>query len=102
MFVACSTLCFAREPLEKALRLIAELEFDKLSRMVQKQTNTSERVPGIYLKAILSLESSINNAVAKEKEAENKLKEKESRLRTREMPSPPIPTTPSSSASTRK
>jgi sugar phosphate isomerase/epimerase len=29
VFVACSTLCFAREPLEKALRLIAELEFDK-------------------------------------------------------------------------
>src|ERR1700679_1758124 len=29
MCVACSTLCFAREPLETALRLIAELEFDK-------------------------------------------------------------------------
>ena len=29
MFVACSTLCFAREPLEQALRQIAELEFDK-------------------------------------------------------------------------
>ena len=29
VFVACSTLCFAREPLEKALRLITELEFDK-------------------------------------------------------------------------
>jgi sugar phosphate isomerase/epimerase len=29
MFVACSTLCFAREPLEGALRMIAELEFDK-------------------------------------------------------------------------
>ena len=29
MFVACSTLCFAREPLDKALRQIAELEFDK-------------------------------------------------------------------------
>jgi sugar phosphate isomerase/epimerase len=29
MFVACSTLCFAKEPLEKALRQIAELEFDK-------------------------------------------------------------------------
>jgi sugar phosphate isomerase/epimerase len=29
MFVACSTLCFAREPLETALRMIAELEFDK-------------------------------------------------------------------------
>jgi sugar phosphate isomerase/epimerase len=29
VFVACSTLCFAREPLEQALRQIAELEFDK-------------------------------------------------------------------------
>jgi sugar phosphate isomerase/epimerase len=29
MFVACSTLCFATEPLGKALRLITELEFDK-------------------------------------------------------------------------
>jgi sugar phosphate isomerase/epimerase len=29
VFVACSTVCFAREPLEAALRLIAELEFDK-------------------------------------------------------------------------
>ena len=30
MFVACSTLCFSREPLESALRHIAELEFDKI------------------------------------------------------------------------
>ncbi len=29
MFVACSTLCFARETLETALHQIAELEFDK-------------------------------------------------------------------------
>jgi sugar phosphate isomerase/epimerase len=29
MFVACSTLCFARESLDGALRQIAELEFDK-------------------------------------------------------------------------
>ena len=29
MLVACSTLCFARQPLESALRQIAELEFDK-------------------------------------------------------------------------
>ena len=29
VFVACSTLCFAGEPLEAALRHIAELEFDK-------------------------------------------------------------------------
>jgi sugar phosphate isomerase/epimerase len=30
MFVSCSTLCFSREPLESALRHIAELEFDKI------------------------------------------------------------------------
>ena len=30
MFVACSTLCFSKEPLESALRHIAELEFDKI------------------------------------------------------------------------
>ncbi len=30
MFVACSTLCFARYPLDRALRIIGELEFSKL------------------------------------------------------------------------
>jgi sugar phosphate isomerase/epimerase len=30
MYVACSTQCFARLPLEKALRLMAELEFSKV------------------------------------------------------------------------
>jgi sugar phosphate isomerase/epimerase len=30
VFVACSTLCFSSEPLESALRHIAELEFDKI------------------------------------------------------------------------
>lgn len=30
MYVACSTLCFARFPLEQALRTIAELEFGKV------------------------------------------------------------------------
>ena len=30
MFVACSTLCFSREPLEAALRRIADLEFSKI------------------------------------------------------------------------
>src|SRR5262249_18182653 len=29
LYVACSTLCFGRQPLEAALRLIAELEFHK-------------------------------------------------------------------------
>ena len=30
MFVACNTLCFSNEPLESALRHIAELEFEKI------------------------------------------------------------------------
>jgi sugar phosphate isomerase/epimerase len=30
VYVACSTLCFARYPLERALRIIGELEFSKL------------------------------------------------------------------------
>jgi sugar phosphate isomerase/epimerase len=30
VFVACNTLCFSKEPLEAALRHIAELEFDKI------------------------------------------------------------------------
>src|SRR5207249_976401 len=30
VYVACSTLCFARLPLDRALRLIGELEFSKL------------------------------------------------------------------------
>jgi sugar phosphate isomerase/epimerase len=30
VFVACSTLCFSREPLEAALRHLAELEFNKI------------------------------------------------------------------------
>ena len=30
MYVACSTLCFSKEPLEAALRHIAELEFNKI------------------------------------------------------------------------
>jgi sugar phosphate isomerase/epimerase len=34
VFVACSTLCFANEPLESALRHIAELEFDKFELAV--------------------------------------------------------------------
>ncbi len=30
MYVACSTLCFGRHPLDRALRMIAELEFSKV------------------------------------------------------------------------
>ena len=32
MYVACSTNCFARYPLERSLRLIGELEFSKLKQ----------------------------------------------------------------------
>ena len=37
MYVACSTLCFARYPLEQTLRLIAELEFSKVDVAILEQ-----------------------------------------------------------------
>jgi sugar phosphate isomerase/epimerase len=37
VFVACSTLCFARYPLERALRLIGELEFSKVDVAIHEQ-----------------------------------------------------------------
>jgi sugar phosphate isomerase/epimerase len=37
VYVACSTLCFARHPLERALRIIAELEFSKLDVVLSEQ-----------------------------------------------------------------
>jgi sugar phosphate isomerase/epimerase len=37
VYVACSTLCFARFPLEHALRQIAELEFSKLDVAIHEQ-----------------------------------------------------------------
>lgn len=40
--------------------------------MVQRQHNVSEPVPPFYVKTLLSLESSLNNALAKEKEAKKK------------------------------
>ena len=36
MFVACSTQCFTKEPLESALRHIAELEFDKIELAIDE------------------------------------------------------------------
>jgi sugar phosphate isomerase/epimerase len=39
MFVACSTLCFSKEPLESALRHIAELEFDKIELAIVEDGN---------------------------------------------------------------
>jgi sugar phosphate isomerase/epimerase len=37
VFVACSTLCFTRYPLERALRVIGELEFNKLDVALDEQ-----------------------------------------------------------------
>ena len=37
MYVACSTLCFARYPLERALRIIGELEFSKVDVAIHAQ-----------------------------------------------------------------
>ena len=37
MYVACSTLCFSRLPLEKALRMIGELEFSKVDVAIHEQ-----------------------------------------------------------------
>ena len=37
MYVACSTLCFARYPLDQALRSIAELEFGKVDIAIHEQ-----------------------------------------------------------------
>ncbi|MBV8555326.1 MAG: sugar phosphate isomerase/epimerase [Planctomycetaceae bacterium] len=39
MFVACSTLCFASEPLESALRHVAELEFDKIDLSIVEDSS---------------------------------------------------------------
>jgi sugar phosphate isomerase/epimerase len=37
VYVACSTLCFARFPLDQALRLIAELEFSKVDVAIHER-----------------------------------------------------------------
>lgn len=54
MNVACSTLCFARYPLDRALRIIGELEFSKLDVAIQEQGNhlrPSEVVADVALAA---------------------------------------------------
>jgi sugar phosphate isomerase/epimerase len=39
VFVSCSTLCFSKEPLESALRHIAELEFDKIELAIVENSS---------------------------------------------------------------
>ena len=37
MYVACSTLCFARYPLDQALRVIGELDFSKVDVAIHEK-----------------------------------------------------------------
>src|SRR6266699_1818978 len=37
VYVACSTLCFARYPLDRALRIIGELEFSKVDVAIHEK-----------------------------------------------------------------
>ena len=48
-------------------------EFDKLVRLTQRQTNVAERIPSFYIRTLSGLEDSLNNAIAKEKEAKKKM-----------------------------
>lgn len=41
--------------------------------MIQRQHNLSEPVPAFYVRTLVNLESSINNALQKEKEAKKKM-----------------------------
>jgi translation initiation factor 3 subunit C len=53
--------------------VLGRVEFDKLLRMIQRQHNVSEPIPPFFIKTLLSLETSLNNAIAKEKEAKKKM-----------------------------
>ncbi|CAL1706985.1 unnamed protein product [Somion occarium] len=57
-------------------------EFDKLVRMVQRQQNVSEPVPPFFIRTLVTLESSLNSAVAKEKEAKKKMNASNARALT--------------------
>ncbi|TDL24330.1 eukaryotic translation initiation factor 3 subunit 8 [Rickenella mellea] len=48
-------------------------EFDKLTRLVQRQANVAERVPSFFIRNLSSLETSLSAALAKEKDAKKKM-----------------------------
>ncbi|KAF8510689.1 eukaryotic translation initiation factor 3 subunit 8 N-terminus-domain-containing protein [Gautieria morchelliformis] len=48
-------------------------EFDKLVHLAQRQTKVAERIPDFYIRTLSGLEDSLNNAMAKEKEAKKKM-----------------------------
>ena len=66
-----------------ALRSYAcQLEYDKLTRMVQRQQNVAEPVPPFYIRTLISLEAALNTALAKEKEAKKKMNASNARALT--------------------
>jgi translation initiation factor 3 subunit C len=48
-------------------------EFDKLLRLVQRQTNVSEPTPPFYIRTLSSTESAVNAALVKERAAAKKM-----------------------------
>ncbi|KAL5532888.1 NIP1 [Sanghuangporus sanghuang] len=48
-------------------------EFDKLTRLVERRTNLAEKVPPSYIHTLVSLDQTLNLALAKEKEAKKKM-----------------------------
>src|SRR5229473_5025600 len=58
------------------------IEYDKLTRMVQRQQNIAEHVPPFYIRTLISLEAGLNTALAKEKEAKKKMNASNARALT--------------------
>ncbi|KAI9455352.1 eukaryotic translation initiation factor 3 subunit 8 N-terminus-domain-containing protein [Lactarius psammicola] len=57
-------------------------EYDKLARMVQRQQNVAEPIPPFYIRTLISLETGLNAALAKEKEAKKKMNASNARALT--------------------
>ncbi|KAI9507455.1 eukaryotic translation initiation factor 3 subunit 8 [Russula earlei] len=57
-------------------------EYDKMTRMVQRQQNFAEPVPPFYIRTLISLETALNMALAKEKEAKKKMNASNARALT--------------------
>ena len=53
-----------------------------MARLVQRQQNISEPVPPFYVRTLVNLESSLNAAVSKEKEAKKKMNASNARALT--------------------
>jgi len=58
------------------------LEYDKLARMVHRQQNVAEPVPPFYIRTLISLETALNAALAKEKEAKKRMNASNARALT--------------------